>query len=311
MNLGAALLALTIALLLKLLVMVFGGRLLYRFFRSRFVSRPKRQWILLPERNSAEVRLLFWALIFFYLSEITCGIEIYVIFRSSPWLSGTHAFASAIGMALFVMGLWEHIDRELLRFGQPSCLLNRICKGCTIGGPPGCKFNTLALLVAAFVVLASLPPFLASTDQMVADPRRWLLPFPTLLNDWYDQSLQPWLRSRFPDMDLSGGAYYIYRVINVIEYRVLPAAALLLALAGLALQRLGRQRHGFILSAAASGVLGYVYLELVTTRLHGDALAGGVMHEVAEFWFLVVTAEYLMRAFGPRPASPERAPDVS
>jgi hypothetical protein len=120
---------------------------------------------------------------------------------------------------------------------------------------------------------------------MIADPRRWLLPFPAL-NAWYDHSFIPWVRSLLPGLDPTGGAYVIREVVNVLEFRVLPAAALVAACGGVALLRRGSHRAGLRL-----------------------ALAGGVMHEVAELWFLVVVAEYLSRSFGERPSPrPEATP---
>ncbi|MBI5516209.1 MAG: hypothetical protein HY909_20660 [Deltaproteobacteria bacterium] len=308
MNFGAALVALGLALVLKVAVMVLGARLLVKVFRARHGAPPRRPWLLVPRRNTPEVRLLTWALVLFYVTELTCGIEIYVIFRSSPWLSSIHSVASGVGMALFALGLFEHLDRELLRFGQPSCLVNRVCRGCTLAEPEGCRMSALLLLLAGFVALAALPPFLASTEPMIADPRRWLLPFPAL-NAWYDHSFIPWVRSLLPGMDPTGGAYVIREVVNVLEFRVLPAAALVAAVGGVALLRRGSHRAGLRLTLAAAGVLAYVYLELITFRIHGDALAGGVMHEVAELWFLVVVAEYLTRSFGERPSPrPEATP---
>jgi hypothetical protein len=308
-NLGAALMALLVALILKVAVMVLGGWLLLKVFRSTYGAPPKKPWLLLPPERAPGVRLIFWALVFFYVSELTCGIEIYVIFRSSPWLSGTHAFASAAGMALFALGLWRHLDHRVVRFGRPACAMNRICRGCTVATRAGCRFHTTFLLIGALVVMAGFPPLLAPVDEMVADPRRWLLPFPAV-NRWYDGVLQPWLQARFPGVDMTGGAYYIREIVNVIEYRVLPLVALALSVAGvilLARDRGSARRRGEPLVVAAIGVLSYVYLELVTFRVHGDVLAGGVMHELLEFWFLVATAEYLSRAFGRGDVAPAAA----
>lgn len=299
MNLGAALVALFIALVIKVAVMLVGAWLLVKVYRSTYATPPKRPWLLIPPENRREVKLLFAALICFYASELTCGIEIYVIFRSSPWTSCFHSVVSATGMALFAVGLWEYIDKKLVRYGGSSCLLNRMCSGCTFSEGAGCKFWTALLLIGSFVALAALPPFLASTSQMVADPRRWMLPFPAL-NAWYDDVFQPWLRGHIPGLDASGAAYYILEIVNVVEFRITPAVALVLAVLGTTLVWRRREQAGLKLVLAAVGMLGYVYLELVTFRLHGDALAGGVMHEVAEFWFLLITAELLARAFSDR-----------
>lgn len=297
MNLGAALVALLIAWVIKIAVMWLGARLILRLYRSAFAAPVKRPWLLLPQSDLPEVKLLFWGLVCFFASELSCGIEIYVILRSSPITSIFHSLVSSLGMALFAVGLWRHLDRKLFHYGGQGCLLNRLCKGCTIEEPAGCKYRTLLLMGASFVVLAALPPFLASTDQMVADPRRWMLPFPAL-NGWYDGAFIPWLKGILPALDPTGGAYYIFRSVNWVEFRLLPGAGLVLAIAGTILIHRGREARGLELVLAGLGVLGYVYLELVTFRLHGDALAGGVMHEVAELWFLLFCAELLARSYG-------------
>jgi hypothetical protein len=294
MDFGSALFALTAAFLVKGAVMVLGGWLLLRLYGAAWRRPPARAWLLLPAESLPEVRLLWWALALFAASELTCGVEIYVLFQSSAILSGAHAVTSAAGMALFALGLYLFADRRLLRFGGPPCLANRICRGCTIA--QGCRFRVVILLLATFLALAVAVPLFAPAERMNADTSRYVLPFPAL-NAWYDSSVVPWLEANVPGYRRSGVAYYLPRSVLFIEFRVLPALALAGAVAsvGLALRR--REAAALKVAAAAAGGLCYSYFELVIYRGTGDVLLGSLMHEVAEFWFLVFTAELLRRCF--------------
>jgi hypothetical protein len=88
-----------------------------------------------------------------------------------------------------------------------------------------------------------------------------------------------------------------------IEFRLLPALALVGSIYALVEVRRGREGRGLVVMAAAAGLLTYVYLEVVLYRATDDVLFGSLAHEVAEFWFLVATAELLRRSFGSRTRS--------
>ncbi len=100
--------------------------------------------------------------------------------------------------------------------------------------------------------------------------------------------------------------------MQVIEYRILPAISALLAVAGIVLIRAGGESEtkGIRVTVFAFGLLAYSYFELALYRMTGDILAGAVAHEVAEFWFLIVLAEFLKESFA-RERSPEGAPGTS
>lgn len=296
MDLGSALLAILIGVVVKGAVMVLGVRLAFRLYRSSYVPHPSRLWLLLPPENVPEIRLLSWSLVLFCISEFTCGIEIYVLFHSSPILSGTHAVVSAAAMGLFALGLLLYFDKKLFHYAEPECLANRICRGCTI--QTACKFRVTLLLIATFLAMAAVPPLCASTARMAADTRKWMLPFPGL-NQWYDASVVPWLLAHVSGYQPSGAAYFLPHSMLVIEFRLLPFLVIGLSAASIHLLRTGREAAGVRLVVFGIGVLCFSYLELVLYRGTGDVLFGSLAHEVAEFWFLVTTAELLRRAFNP------------
>lgn len=307
MDLGASLLGLVIALIVKVAVMVWAGRLLLRLYGALRPASPRRLWLLLPKDDLPWIKLLWWSLVCFAASELTCGVEIYILLRSSPVLACFHGLASAVGMGLFAMGACLFLDQTFLRYGGSACLINRLCKGCTYAAPEGCRYRTTLLLLGTFLALACLPPLWAPTTRMDADPRAWILPFPAL-NAWYDHSLVPWIKSVAPaGYDPNGTSFFLPRAQLVLEFRILPGVALAVALAGIQALRKAKDPLAFRLLAFSAGVLAYTYLELTVYRITGDILLGALAHELVEFWFLAFTADALARTFGPRTGDPSHA----
>lgn len=306
MDLGAAILALFTGLVVKVAVMIFGGWMVVKLYRASHGDAPRRLWLLLPEEHLPEVRLLWWSLLLFFVAELVCGIEVYVLFQSNPWFSGIHAVTSALGMGLFTLGVYLYLDKKLFRYGERACLVNRICRGCTIEEPAGCTYRTTLLLTATFVGLAALPAFFVPTDPMHADPTRWVLPFASW-NAFYDETYVPWVRSFVPGYEPSSIAYTLPASMMWIEFRIQPAIVMVLAAVAVALGRAGRERDAAKVLVFTVGLLCYPYFELVLYRVTGDVYIGSLGHEVAEFWFLVAMAEFLRRTFPP--PKPDRPAD--
>ncbi len=300
MDFGAAAIALLTGGIVKIAVMALGGWLLFRLWRAERVPSPRRRWLVLPADARPTVRILRWALVAFCVSELTCGVEVYVLLRSSPITSAIHAFTSAAGMGLFALGLYRLVDERILRFGEARCRLRPVCRGCTLAGG-GCRFRVTALLAATLVAIAALLPLAASTARMVADTRRWILPFPSL-NAWYDRVAVRWLSAHFASYRATGLAFELPPSMFTIELRCLPLAALAIALAAARRFARGDVAAGARRLAFAAGVLSYSYFELVLYRGTGDVLLGSLAHEVAEYWFLLFTVELLRRWFAPEPA---------
>lgn len=308
MDLGAGLIAILTALVVKGAVLILGARILFRLYKSVYREHSKKLWLLLPPDDLPEVKVLWWSLILFYISEITCGVEVYVILRSSAVFSGIHGITSGLGMGLFGLGLYGFVDRRFFRYGTTRCLANRICRGCTVEQEEGCKFRLVALLIATFAAMAAVAPFFVPVQRMYADTSRYILPFPSL-NAWYDGTVVPWLVAHVPGYTPSGIAYYLPASELFIEYRIEPAIAMACAIAAIVLLRRSRYHAGMSALAFGAGMLCYSYLEMVLYRVTGDVLLGSLGHEVVEFWFLVFTAEFLQRTFGERrAASPQASP---
>lgn len=301
MDLGAALISLVTVGVVKLAVMTIAGGLLVKLYGTVYGTRTRRLWLLLPDARVPEIRWLWWALLLFAVSELTCGVEIWVLFRSSATLGIIHSFSSALGMGLFVFAAYAYLDKKLFGFAARACIGNRICRSCPVREGAACNYRSLLQLVASFVGLAAVPPLFASTAELSAEPRKYLLPFPSL-NAWYDDRFSPWLQSVYPGNDPSGVAYSIPSAVQIVDFRVLPAIVLGLSVIAIALLQRRREKSAVLVQAFAVGVLAYAYCELVLYRATGDVLLGSLAHEVVEFWFLLLTAEFLVRTFGVKDA---------
>lgn len=303
-NLGSTLVALLVAVVVKGAVMVFAGRLLPRLYGAR--HGQTRLYQLVPREDAPGARELWWALVLFSLSELVCGVEVYIPSQASPILSSIHGVSSAAGMGLFAAGLYDVLDRKMLRFGTRGCAGNRICRGCTVVAGQRCRFSPVLLALATLVVLAAVLPWFASTDPVGADARKLILPFPAL-NAWYDGSVVPWIARRLPWIDLTGQAYIVPRSVFILEYRLLPAIAGAFAAAAIVVLRSGHERAGARLLLVGAGGLSYSYFELLLYQTTGDGLLAGLGHEIGEFWFLIATGELLAALFSARHADPRAA----
>ena len=302
MDLGAGLLAILTSFLVKGAVMALSAVLLTRVWRAAHAPAPRRLWLLVPESERGDARVLAWALALFAASELTCGVEVYVLTRSNAWVDGVHGLLSASGMALFALGLYRVLDRKVIRFAGPECAAKRLCGVCTVQRPEGCKLRLTLLLGASFVVLASLFVLLAPTTRMEADLHRFALPFPAV-NAWHDRVVVPWLAAHVAGYEPTGKAYFFPESVFVLELRVLPLVAAALASFATAELARGRLARGMDALLLGAGTLGYVLFELVLYRGTGDLLLGSLGHEVGELWFLVWCTELVRRCWPPARAA--------
>lgn len=305
MKLGVALMAILIAVVVKGAVMALTAWLLWKLRPALLRAPVPGRWPWVPTEHLAQVRVLLAGLVLFAVSELTCAVEIYLLHESSAFLGGIHSLTSALGMAVFGLGLYLYFNHKLFRYGKLSCLANRICHGCTIETPAGCRFRRALALLAVLVALAAVPALLTPTATLHSDGSRYVLPFDSW-NDWFENKVEPWLVAH-SEYDPGRSSFYVPESTAVIEWRLLPVAALALALAATALVLRAREALGMKLLVFAAGLLGFAYSQLVLYLGTGDIVFGAFGHEVAELWFLIATAELLRRAF-PAPKSVAPAP---
>ena len=221
MDLGGILIALFDAFIVKGLVMILAAWMVVKLYRAAFRPPAADPWLTIPESQRPEARLLWWSLLVFLLSELTCGLEIYAVSETCPPLSVGHSFISGVGTGLFGLALYAYFDKSVIGFAGTKCLVNRICRGCTVQAGKPCRFTPAILLLAMFLALAVVPALYVSTERVYADLSRYALPFESV-NSWFDNEAEPWLVENVSTYQPNGRAYYLPTVMLITEFRVIP-----------------------------------------------------------------------------------------
>lgn len=306
MDLGSVFVAFLMAGLIKPTVMIVGLLLVVRLGRSLWPRPGRTPWLVIPADDHGDVRVLWWSLAVFFASECMCGVEVYGIGRSSGTFSALHASVSAAGMGIFGLAFARFLDHKLLRFAEPRCAANRICRGCTVQTPAGCKMRGMLQLVLFFGAFTALAPLWASTESIAVDTSRYELPF-TGWNAWYDATIVPWLFAHVPGYEPHAATYPMQASELIVEYRVVPLLALALVLVAFGLVRAGQEARGVRVAAVGLGMLSYSILEVVLYDVTGDVILGSLGHEVAELWFVIFVRALLLRTYA-RGAAAEAEP---
>jgi len=270
MDLGGILIALFDAVVVKGIVMVLAAWMVVKFYRAALQRQPARGWLAVPDDQRPEARLLWWSLLVFLLSEVTCGLEMFAVGRTCPPLSVGHTAISGLGTGLFALALYAYLDKVLLRFAGSHCLVNRVCRGCTVQEGAPCRFASGIVLLAVFLALAVIPPLYVSTGRVYADLSRYALPFDSW-NAWFDDRVEPWLLEHVTGYRPHGQSFYLPPAMLIVEYKILPGLALLLSLAAIVAARGRREALALRLLAFAFGTLAYTYLELALYPATDDA----------------------------------------
>lgn len=299
MDLGSALLGIFAGLVVKGGVMVVGIWLVVKLGKALFPAHRAESWISIPEEDIPEAKVIFWGLVLFYVAETGCGLAILSV--ACPWavvFDVIHSLLSGLGMSVFALGMYLYLDKKLLHYGDKRCLLNRICRGCTIDEDQGCKFHRFIALLILFVAMVALFTAWVPTDRVNLDPARMALPVDSW-NEWYDRVMVPYFTVHIPGYEPGGKVFFLPTNILFLEFHVVPAMALLVLIAGV--PYLVKRRDSVVLKLVivAIGLLGYAYLEIVVYRGTNDALFGSVGHEMAELWFLITLAVFMRQTFPP------------
>ena len=301
MELGAVLMGLLTVVVIKLAVLVIDVQLLMRINRARGdknKSKISKKRIHIPQKHQPEMRIVWWSLMLFLISELTCGVEIFILVEPNPICGGLHAIFSAFGMALFSLGLYIFFNKKFVFYGRKRCIVNKICQGCTILDKQGCKFRSILKLIAVFLLFIAILPLFVSTDRLVADVTRYTLPFGSL-NQWYDQVVVPYLIANMEGYDPDGTTYFMPQSVFFIEFHVIPWISLVPATIGTILLVTRKEILAAKFLVFAFGLLAYTYLELILYKATGDVILGSLGHEGVELWFLIAFAAFLGKTFAP------------
>lgn len=298
MDFGAALMGLLIAFGIKLFVMIFAARLLFRLYRLSFVEAPRKLWLVIPEQERGRFRMLTWGLLFFCISEFTCGIEVYILTRSSLFFSWVHSITSTIAMACTAVGVFQLFDWKYFHMVDRSatCIAVKTCNVCTKRTSGECQYQFALLMTATLLLFMAAPVFFVSTAQIDADPRPYVLPFDSW-NRWYDTQVIPWLNRNLSNVVTDGNAFFLPSGMLVLEFRILPLVSMLLAAFSIFSFLRKKEDEGIAALLLSFGSFAYVLFEAIIYGLTRDAIFGALVHESGEFLFLVMITNVLAKMF--------------
>jgi len=296
MDLGAVLMGLLSAMVVKVAVLALTALLLVRTLRVSHL-RTEKLWLQIPSEHRPRLRLLTWGLILFAVSELACGMEIYVLSGSNAVLACLHSIASAAAMGVTAVGLFRLFDWKFFHFTDTCspCMALATCGHCTKRQTGACRFKSVACLLAMLLILAAVPPLFAPTQRMHADPGRYTLPFESL-NARYDAMIAT-LKEQNPEHggpDVS--AFYLPEEMLTLEFRILPILGVLAGVS-IACFLANREDLGVMLFLLALGNQAYVYLEVMIYGVTQRPILGFFLHESSEVLFLVLLANLLPRMF--------------
>lgn len=299
MDFGAALMGLFIGFVIKVFVMVLAGVLMVRLYRiSLKATTTEKMWLIIPDDQRHRFLMLTCGLILFFISELTCGIEVYILTRSSPIISSLHSITSAFAMAFTAVGMFQLFDWKYFHLVERNapCIATKSCGICTKRALGYCQYRSTLLTTATLVFFMAVPIFFASTTKLYANPKPYVLPFQSW-NIWYDNTVIPWLNRTFSNVVTDGTAFYLPEAMLIIEFRILPIVGMLLSALSIFVVLAKKEDLGITLLLMALGILGYSYFEAVIYALTHDVIFGSLMHETGEFIFLVMAADILLKMF--------------
>lgn len=300
MNLGAALIGITTAFVLKVLVLGLSAKLLYEAFRGLWEGKGRKELALADAMPRIPGRFVKAGLVLFMLGEVGCGIEIYLLWRPSELLKILHSMVSPLAVGCLLYGISLYFDQRVLHAlgeSEAPCALQGICGVCKRRGGERCQYQPVFFWSMLLLAVAFLPLFYIRVRTLVADPADHVLPFPAL-NHWYDTVWAPWIERFLP-----GCATYRLRfeyppVMTAVEFRWLPVLGFISSL-GAATLSFVRRRDSLSLGLAclAGGALSYCYVEAALFEILPYPYLSAFGHELVEVLGLVSIRAFMNGTF--------------
>jgi rhodanese-related sulfurtransferase len=202
--------------------------------------------VLLWGRKERDLSAIRWSMIFFFVGEGCCFVNVMFYFEDSMLLEHLHSVGMVLSVGFIAYGLLEGLDARVIHFSTDArCAMLGLCRGCDKYGDAGCALRKLfLLLIPATALLAVMP--LCSDFRNVAYNTRVL------------------------------GVLHSYRhpvVHQLYELRYLPLLAVLLLAACFTVLWLVERRpvvYSKILFSAALGAMGFSLLRLVLVAPFSD-----------------------------------------
>lgn len=208
--------------------------------------------VLLWRETSADLVALRWSLIFFFVCENACALNVLALKESSYVLEYLHSAGMAVCLGFLAFALLEGLDRRLVGLSAPQqrCAAMGLCGVCIKHAEVPCGLRRLlTMLIPLLIVVA------------------WMLP----TADWHDAAYNTTVF----------GEFYPYghlRVFQMYENLVCAVAAMLFLLAALVVIQfagIASLHRAQVALAAGLGPLSFGFLRV---------LMGGVYSQT-QVWF--------------------------
>jgi len=229
-------------------------------------------------------QILWWGLLACVVSELSCGIEIYILFGPNATLKFVHSYSSAVGAALLLYGTLMALDCRVFHYFDESraCAFLGVCKSCPKREGRTCKFHATFFWVLCFLVAMAVPILCIPVQELVADPATIALPSESL-NGFFDREVVPLLQRFIPHWRQGTLCFVVPKAMTLAEFRHIPIASIVFGVAALVLS-LGRRREklSFFLACLAVGPLMYAYMEAALFTFVPHVYFSALGHETLE-----------------------------
>ena len=251
-----------LSLILKPAVLVITTILLLKFYKKR--------------ETEAGFKLFALSMLFFWLGEMACAIDVYLLSAMTSLNEGLHETGMALSFSFFFMGIWERMTRTGHCF-RTNCHLYAQCRlhpaTCEIfpktkGLVPVALFG---LAIIAAMALAVVP--VETTGSIVAGVG--------------DQVFGEYLYQRSPEL-------------IIFQHRILPLFSVcLLVLSGFLIAYKHRiDSISISMAGLGVGTLSFVYFRLMMIQLYNpNLLWTGLAEELLELMSVIYLLIYFSQAF--------------
>ncbi|OIP30286.1 MAG: hypothetical protein AUK47_25505 [Deltaproteobacteria bacterium CG2_30_63_29] len=267
-------------------------------FAGALRGDPRKLPGLVGEPHREAGRAMVLGLFLFLLSELTCAVELYILYISHPLLRMFHSYASGIGAGLIFWGVFLALDSRVLHYlnqDKPCCSLD-VCGGCSLRVGLPCNFHGTWRWFLVFLILLCLPPMFLPVHDLVADPAAVALPFDSW-NAFFDKTAAGWLESVIPHWTQAQLYFVIPSNMALVDWRHLPLLALVLSLGAFATSFRVAPRRSIQLAVCAVGVVGFSYMEGIAYGFIPQVYVGSLAHETTELLGLVLLNSFANRFF--------------
>ena len=240
--------------------------------------------VALWRRTEPDLAALRWSMIFFFIGEAFCFINVMAFAEHSFLLEHLHSVGMVLSLAYATYALLEGMDARLIHFSDEArCAATGLCRGCIKHAPVGCGLRRLFLLLIPATALTAAIPLFSSFRH-------------TAYNTWIF------------------GVLHSYRhpiIHQVYELRYLPITAIVLLCACFLVLLLCEQHPvplSKILFSAAVGAMGFSFFRLVLVSAFVDNQVWfAAWEETTELLYIGVVGGVLIvfgrGLLGPQPIS--------